>query len=890
MQGESVGAIYYEVAADTSKLTTAEKAVADSMQKVEKSTKGADSAVDKLTVKKTKLATAMDSVTASANKQRNAFSGLQGVIAAYLSMRTLQWVANLSDQYQQNASRIKNATQSSEEYAMVQERLLQTANGTYRSLGEAQEVYLAVGETLRGLKFNLSEVLDITDSFSYALVRDAARADQATTAMDAWSKAIQKGKIEADAWASIMAATPSIVEGISEATGKSANEIRKLGATGKLSLEAMNEGLLRSKERNKELAEQMSVSTKDAVTHLTNSFTVFFGKVNEASKASNVFTDNVTAMANLLQDPDVINAAVTFANGVVTAMNAIITGAKNTVEFVKWMGDEIAYRLGGKPAADDSVRMDDYIAKEKKNLKDMEDRRKQLARLPAWENRLGDMDAEIDKQKKLIKGYEDMGAAATAAAAAKTPTVTTAPVSPKTDYSGRRRVSAVAADDKKDKSGENAAKKAAAEEKARAKAAKSYIEQMENQLDKANKISAVETLLRDITEERVILKGKEMETALQLAQEIDDQAEAEQAREDALNRENELLTTQRQLQAEILGYSLKLAGSIMGSGARQEMEERAQMLETFATRERQLQDQRRAELSKATADEKERINKQYDEALKIERDYQSKSLVEYDKYIAKKKELDADWRVGALRAIAEYQEAAANMANQSAAAFTNAMSSMEDALVNFAKTGKLNFTDLANSIISDIARMAAKSATSGIMNLVTSLIGNYFGTPSTSIGSGSSSSVGSVGNINYSLGSGSSGLGLKMPTGGRASGGPVAAGQMYRVNEKGSPELLDVGGNQYLMMGKQSGKVTASSSGAGAAGAGGGVQVNIYNSSGSEVTTSQRQGDSGAIIDVIVKRAVDATANSIASGGVVGKSIQNTFALNRGAGTTRYGR
>lgn len=41
---------------------------------------------------------------------------------------------------------------------------------------------------------------------------------------------------------------------------------------------------------------------------------------------------------------------------------------------------------------------------------------------------------------------------------------------------------------------------------------------------------------------------------------------------------------------------------------------------------------------------------------------------------------------------------------------------------------------------------------------------------------------------------------------GRANGGPVAAGSMYRVNENG-PELLSVGGNDYLMMGRQSGRV-----------------------------------------------------------------------------------
>ena len=43
---------------------------------------------------------------------------------------------------------------------------------------------------------------------------------------------------------------------------------------------------------------------------------------------------------------------------------------------------------------------------------------------------------------------------------------------------------------------------------------------------------------------------------------------------------------------------------------------------------------------------------------------------------------------------------------------------------------------------------------------------------------------------------------------GRAIGGPVSSGSMYRVNENGSPELATVGSKQYLMMGNQSGSVT----------------------------------------------------------------------------------
>lgn len=50
--------------------------------------------------------------------------------------------------------------------------------------------------------------------------------------------------------------------------------------------------------------------------------------------------------------------------------------------------------------------------------------------------------------------------------------------------------------------------------------------------------------------------------------------------------------------------------------------------------------------------------------------------------------------------------------------------------------------------------------------------------------------------------------------GGKASGGPVSAGSFYEVNERG-PELLTVGGRDYLMMGANNGKVTPASMGGG---------------------------------------------------------------------------
>ncbi len=357
---ENVGSIYYTVEADTSGLVNGANAADRSLDSMQGSMQRTDATAGKFQTRMTRVAGAVRQANQQIGAQTSAYSGLTRVVAAYLSLRTLQSVIELSDQYGQMASRIRNATSSAEEYAMVQERLLQTANGTFRALSEAQEVYLATADTLRDLGYTTSDVLDITDSFSYALVRDAARADQATTAMDAWSKALMKNKVEADGWASIMAATPSIVEGIAEATGRTQAEIRQLGASGKLSVEALNEGLRRTRDENKALADEMETSVADSFTKLRNSMTVFIGKVNESSGASQVLTSNIAELANALQDPETIRAAQELAAGVVGALNQIIAGAKETVRIVKWAAEGIAAALHGA-ASDDIVRLEDQL-------------------------------------------------------------------------------------------------------------------------------------------------------------------------------------------------------------------------------------------------------------------------------------------------------------------------------------------------------------------------------------------------------------------------------------------------------------------------------------------------------------------------------------------------
>lgn len=75
------------------------------------------------------------------------------------------------------------------------------------------------------------------------------------------------------------------------------------------------------------------------------------------------------------------------------------------------------------------------------------------------------------------------------------------------------------------------------------------------------------------------------------------------------------------------------------------------------------------------------------------------------------------WQNGAMRAMEDYLSNARNVAQQTADAFARGFQGMEDALVTFVTTGKLSFTDLANSVVADITRIIIKQQISNAIGV-----------------------------------------------------------------------------------------------------------------------------------------------------------------------------
>ncbi|MEH4799057.1 tape measure protein [Atlantibacter hermannii] len=276
---ENVGEIVYIIRADTAQLLSAGRNVVDMTNDLQSNFDDTDESADNLNTTLSKLAATIKLIFAAG---------------------ALREMAKMVQSYQEMAERVQMATSSQAEFESVQRRLLNTANGTYRSLAEAQELYIRSADGLRSMGYSTEQAIDVQDSMSYAFVKNATSADRAESAISAFTKAINTGKVSADQWESITTAIPTVINDIATASKKTSAEVRAMGAAGKLTASDLSEGLRQSLNENAAAAAGMSNNLTDAGVRMKTAFTEVLVAIEGQTGALQTFTNGLIAAADTI--------------------------------------------------------------------------------------------------------------------------------------------------------------------------------------------------------------------------------------------------------------------------------------------------------------------------------------------------------------------------------------------------------------------------------------------------------------------------------------------------------------------------------------------------------------------------------------------------------------
>lgn len=244
------------------------------------------------------------------------------------------------------------------------------------------------------------------------------------------------------------------------------------------------------------------------------------------------------------------------------------------------------------------------------------------------------------------------------------------------------------------------------------------IELINTSVDARKNATEVSKLQFEIESGKLVgINAEQQKRLLGLAAELDVKKQLKQANEDEAKAAAYAATLNAANQTAKSGFDQEIAAVGLGDKARDRLKQDLAIQEDYNQQMADLQKQlNTGDLSPDNYNKQTgQLKAALAERLAIQQDY----YTGLDK-------AQSDWTNGATSAWEDYLDSAQDIAGQTKSLFTNAFSSMEDAVTNFALTGKLSFADFAKSVLADIARIEARQAAGGLLAAGVSAIGGLF--------------------------------------------------------------------------------------------------------------------------------------------------------------------
>lgn len=314
MSEQDGGTLVYQVDIETAKLITGSRRASVVLEQLNKNARGASSGLDGVDASGKKASGSLGNVASNAEKAGGGFlnasrsadslggglNKLTSLIRGYITIQAAMKLIKIADDMTMLEARVRRLSSSTEEATITMASLSAIAANTGSSLASTEKLWETLTSSLKEAGASNLQVLRLTDTLQKIGVVGGSSAEEMSNALRQFGQSIAGGIVRAEEFNSVLENMPELARQIAAGLGLSMGELRKRMLDGKLTAEdALNAIQKRSQSVNEEF-DKMPVTVERAKNSLDVAFKNVIGDLNESIQLTQTLAGLMQSVANNL--------------------------------------------------------------------------------------------------------------------------------------------------------------------------------------------------------------------------------------------------------------------------------------------------------------------------------------------------------------------------------------------------------------------------------------------------------------------------------------------------------------------------------------------------------------------------------------------------------------
>ncbi|EZC87960.1 lambda family phage tail tape measure protein, partial [Escherichia coli O157:H7 str. K5602] len=277
-----------------------------------------------------------------------------GMAGAFAGAFATGHLISLADEWSSVNARLKQASQSSDEFASSQKVLMDISQRTGTAFSDNAALFARSAASMREYGYSAGDVLKVTEAISTGLKISGASTAEAGSVITQFSQALAQGVLRGEEFNSVNESGDRIVRALAAGMGVARKDLKAMADDGKLTADKVVPALISQLGILRDEYAAMPETVSDGITKVENAFMAWVGGANEASGVTKTLSgvlngvagqiDNVATAVGALVAVGVARYFGNMASGAMSATAGLVTAARNEVALAEaqFRGTQIA--------------------------------------------------------------------------------------------------------------------------------------------------------------------------------------------------------------------------------------------------------------------------------------------------------------------------------------------------------------------------------------------------------------------------------------------------------------------------------------------------------------------------------------------------------------------